>query len=176
MWETTLNKEDIMKSKKLFFLLLITSILNFGCDRVRSFFGMATSQDLEEVRVEQQREARAKQIADSIEKSAKDSLLLTEEEPKESSPTIPSNKRVEGIFHIIVGSFKEPVNASKMVEKLKEMGYTPTLFHFKNGYNGVSLISFSEIDAAYNHIAIIKSQDQFVSSSWIYDIKQNLHN
>ncbi|MFA5713348.1 MAG: hypothetical protein WC960_04140 [Bacteroidales bacterium] len=164
-----------MKSKKLLLLLLLTLTLSFGCDRLRLFFGMATSQELERVKLEQQREIIAQREADSLERASLDSLKGTIDPRSESTTHSKEGSESLNRFHIIVGSFKVHSNASKLFEKLQKEGYTPTLFHFKNGFDAISATSFKELPAAYNHLYLLEENRLFSGAIWIYDTKQNLH-
>src|SRR5690606_7904136 len=102
-----------MRTAKFFTTIIIAIMIVTGCDWVRSQLGMATSEDIEALKNEQQRMEAQMRIADSIEratldsaKAAADSAAVLEQQPKK----LVTDKR----FHVIMGSFKDYSNSARM--------------------------------------------------------------
>ncbi|MEA4867205.1 MAG: hypothetical protein VB097_01765 [Rikenellaceae bacterium] len=164
-----------MRTAKFFTTIIIAIMIVTGCDWVRSQLGMATSEDIEALKNEQQRMEAQMRIADSIEratldsaKAAADSAAVLEQQPKK----LVTDKR----FHVIMGSFKDYSNSARMVQALKEKGYSPVVFSFRNGFEAVSVSAFDKVTHAFNQMYKLLDQGYAPDDVWVYDIKQNLHN
>lgn len=78
-------------------------------------------------------------------------------------------------FHVIVGSFKDPINSEKMYLFLSKNGYKPKLIEFKNGYKLVSAASFMTQEEASREMLKIMDTDFAPEDIWLYDTNQRLH-
>ncbi|MDD2583504.1 MAG: hypothetical protein PHE99_00995 [Bacteroidales bacterium] len=165
-----------MRTAKIILTLTTAIMIVTGCDWVRSQLGMATSQEIEALKIEQQRVEAGLQKADSIEKARLDSIKLVadslEMEKAIEKKKLESRER----FHVILGSFKNYSNSARMVEKLTKKGYKPQVFNFKNGFEAVSICSFDKVTPAFNEMYNLLDQGFAPDDIWVYDIKQNLHN
>lgn len=165
-----------MRTAKIILTLTTAIMIVTGCDWVRSQLGMATSQEIEALKLEQQRAEAGMHAADSIEKARLDSLKLVSDsidiKKAIEQKKLESKKR----FHVILGSFKDYSNSARMVDDLTKKGYKPLVFNFKNGFEAVSVCSFDKATPAFNEMYKLLDQGFAPDDIWVYDIKQNLHN
>lgn len=141
-----------------------------GCDWVKKQLGMATSEDIEKLRIEMEQKAlREKRIKDSIEAVRLDSIRLANEQSQ--MPYAKLDKR----YYVIVGSFKVDSNAGVMQEQLHEMGYSPVRIPLKNGFDMVAVAGSDDINEARKEITKIEDSDVCPYDVWIYDVQQGLH-
>lgn len=162
-----------MASEMNFRALLCAAVLLCtlsGCDWVKKQLGMATSEDIEKLRLEMEQQAlREKRIKDSIETARLDSIRLAEE--MAAMPYAKLDKR----YYVIVGSFKEDSNAEVMQGQLQKMGYSPVRIPLKNGFDMVAVAGSDDIYEARKEIAKIEDNDVCPYDVWIYDVQQGLH-
>ncbi len=176
-----------MRTAKTIISLMAAIMVVTGCDWVRSQLGMATSQQLEAIRKEQERLEAERRINDSIEKIISDSLELTRKdtlktpEQKGSSTAAPSRDEspakvdTQNRYHVIVGSFKDYTNATRMVENLRKKGYSPSTMDFKNGFRVVSAAGYPNISTALTEMYKLIDQGFGTDDVWVYDTNHNLH-
>ncbi len=111
---------------------------------------------------------KQQRIQDSLElvaaQQAAAAALLLEEQ----------NKLPEG-FHIILGSFKQEGNADRMLDKLKELGYSPLEIRLINGFESVSVAYFESYHKAWVELDKLRGYDFCPEDVWIYGTNQNLH-
>lgn len=166
-----------MRTAKIILILTTAIVLVTGCDWVRTQLGMATSQEIEALKTEQQRVEAGLRTADSIQKARLDSTkLVTDSLELEKAAQI---KKLESTqrFHVILGSFKEHSNSARMVENLTKKGYKPQVFSFKNGFEAVSVCSFDKATPAFNKMyELLDNEGIAPDDIWVYDIRQSLHN
>ena len=118
-----------MRRFKSIIVLLAAVLLLSGCDWLRSTLGMPTSKDLGRV----QTEVRMKHLADSLNTIVKDTVSVADSQNLKSSLPGTASKAVNATsvapsqltaqFYVIVGSFKDESNASKMDGYLLKNGY-----------------------------------------------------
>jgi len=165
-----------MRTAKIILTLTTAIMIVTSCDWVRTQLGMATSEEIETLKSEQQRMEAEMQTADSIEKTRLDSTQVTLDslELKNAVQT----KKLESTqrYHVILGSFKEHSNSARMIENLTKKGYTPQIFNFKNGFEAVSVCAFDKVSPAFNQMYKLLDDGFAPDDIWVYDIKQNLHN
>lgn len=164
-----------MRTANKLIILLATVLTVTGCDWLRSQLGMATSQELEELKMERIREETAQREKDSLEKVVADSLAMTadsiETEKEPGSASLDETKR----FHVILGSFKVHSNSERMAENLRKKGYEPVVFSFYNGFEAVSVCSYDNVTSAFNAMYRLLDEGFGPDDIWVYDIRQNLH-
>ena len=146
-------------------------LLISGCDWLRSTLGMPTSKDLGRV----QTEVRMKHLADSLNTIVKDTVSVRDSQNLKSSLPSVAPSQLTAQFYVIVGSFKDESNASKMDGYLLKNGYKPIRLEFKNGYKVVSSGAFSNANEAYVAMRKLLELDFSPEDVWVYDTNQKLH-
>ncbi len=156
-----------MKLKRTFILLAASLLLFTGCDAVRSFFGMPTSEDIEAARIaELAEQAKARRMADSLAAIERDSLAALAEKQK-----VETGAR----YMVVVGSFKDAGNAPKMITKLKGLGYDAEMLKFGNGFDVVSAFSSDVFSEARKAMFEIMETEFCPEDIWIYDRNEGKH-
>lgn len=154
----------IMKTPKVITIIAAVIIISGGCDRIRSFFGMPTSADLEAVRPKEDFQA------------TKDSVKIVEPVKDTTKKSVISEKPVEGRYFVVVGSFRVAANAQQLADKLSKSGYSTHLLNFKNGLIVVSAMSSAnEEEALKTKQKLVDEQQMDSEEIWIYDKTKNLH-
>ena len=77
-------------------------------------------------------------------------------------------------FHVVLGSFKVPENATRFLARLEQEGFKPQKFQL-NGFECISAVSYRTRDEAYTELYRIMSYDYCPEDFWVYDIRENLH-
>lgn len=149
--------------------LLSSFLLITGCDAVKSFFGVPTAAEVENLKKLEQMEALKKKREDSIARAREDSLLAA------GSMQADSMKTAAGRFMIIVGSFKEVQNAPNMMKRLQDMGYEPETIRFENGFDVVSVYSTDSYGEACMKMREVMETPFCPEDIWIYDRTSGLH-
>lgn len=169
-----------MRTAKLILTLMAAIMIVTGCDWVRTQLGMATSDDIAELRKEQQRVEAERRTADSLRMVAEDSVNVNLADSVAAAKA--SNAGTQGVapdmsnrYHVIVGSFKDYSNSERMVANLKKRGYEPSVLDFKNGFKAVSISSYSKMSPAFNVMYKLVDENFVEDDIWVYDIRQNLH-
>lgn len=73
-------------------------------------------------------------------------------------------------FHVIIGSFKVPSNATTWEQDVHGMGYNNTkILHAKNGFDLVSVGAYDTYSKAFNEIERINSDKEEPVELWIYE-------
>jgi len=191
-----------MRTAKIFLTLMAAIMIVTGCDWIRMQLGMATSEDIANLKKERQYDDSVRMMNDSAALKGNTGDMSTQgsyslkisdtsafneqksdttvkadtvkkAEPTQTTPvqTTPVNR-----YHVIVGSFKEYSNASKMAEFLKGKGYNPTMMDFRNGFRVVSAASFPNMGPAFTEMYKIADLGIIKDDIWVYDIRQKLHN
>ena len=158
-----------MKYGRLFFVTISALLITTGCDCTRSKMGMSTSEDIAAKRLAQERAAMEAHVRDSLEKVYRDSLDRIE---SGSVNVIDANGSINSgdNFHLVVGSFLNYDNATKLVNYLKQNGY-PNAFYFDlpNTFRSVSAASYPTTQEAYiGMYQILNKYLTGVDDVWIY--------
>lgn len=177
-----------MKNLKFIIILLVTVFTLSGCDWLRSKLGMATSSDLESLRVAAERRAQEQKMMDSVRAastanlpaaadSVNDAVSNTQDETMKptTANTKPTASATTKRFYIIAGSFKDEANARAMYDNLVAKQYTPYVLKFKNGFTAVAVDAFDDFQAAIDRRSKILDKDFASEDVWIYDSNQQLH-
>ena len=176
-----------MRTVKLFLILMTAIMLVTGCDWVRLQLGMATSEDIAALKKDQQQPDTTAMVKDSS--AIADSLNrveadTTKTQAEQSVATISQPEASGEIkkadmtnrYHVILGSFKDFSNSSRMIEALKGKGFLPSAIDFKNGFRVVSIASYSTLGEAFNEMYKLRDQNFGPDDIWVYDVRQNMHN
>jgi len=128
--------------------LIVTALLVTGCDFFRVLAGRPTSKDIEAKRavVETLLVKKEKAVRDSMERVRKieaDSLACVAF-VSESLETIKADKldldsRLEKRYYIMVGTFAQESNATRLASKFRESGYEAVILSYKRRMNIVAL-------------------------------------
>jgi len=78
-------------------------------------------------------------------------------------------------YHVVVGCFRVPSNAERMLNTLQSRGYNQKAMHFKNGFTCISAASYDDIHAAYNEMNRVLRTDFAPEDVWVYDTTFALH-
>ena len=105
----------------------------------------------------------------------KDTVSVRDSQNLKSSLPSVAPSQLTAQFYVIVGSFKDESNASKMDGYLLKNGYKPIRLEFKNGYKVVSSGAFSNANEAYVAMRKLLELDFSPEDVWVYDTNQKLH-
>lgn len=171
-----------------FFLILMTAIMVVtGCDWIRLQLGMATSEDIAALKKDRQQpdttlmKRDSSTVVDSLNSVQKDSLKIQTEVSDTTAEKLGSTLEIKKAdltnrYHVILGSFKDFSNSSRMLETLKEKGFSPSAIDFKNGFRVVSIASYGTLGSAFNEMYKLRDQNFGPDDIWVYDVRQNMHN
>jgi hypothetical protein len=114
---------------------------------------------------------KAKQ--DSIQR-AKDleaeQIRLAQEQARQDSLAKVQEYEAKFRFHVIIGSFKVPSNATSWEQEVHGMGYNNTkILHAKNGFDLVSISAYDTYSKAFNEIERINADKEEPIELWIYE-------
>ena len=164
-----------------FFLTLITAIMIVtGCDWIRLQLGMATSEDIAALKKDQQQTETtavvkdSSAIADSLSRAKADSIKAQQTQGRSAGKIKKAD--MTNRYHVILGSFKDYSNSSRMIDALNGKGFSPSAIDFKNGFRVVSIASYGTLGAAFNEMYKLRDQNFGPDDIWVYDVRQNLHN
>ncbi|MDP3451896.1 MAG: SPOR domain-containing protein [Bacteroidales bacterium] len=169
-----------MRTAKFLLIMMAAIMIVTSCDWVRSQLGMATSDQIAELKREQQRVEAERRTADSIERVKQDSLSAIVADSVAAAKQIADGSlsrsaNLSNRYHVVVGSFKDYSNSERMVINLKKRGYEPSVIDFKNGFKVVSVSSYSNMSAAFNVMYKLLDENFGADDIWVYDVRQALH-
>lgn len=108
--------------------------------------------------VKRAQELEAEQARLAMEQARQDSLARVQEQEAQFR------------FHVIIGSFKVPSNATSWEQEVRSMGYNDTrILHANNGFDLVSIAAFDTYSKAFNEIERINSDKEEPIELWIYE-------
>ncbi len=119
-----------------------------------------------------------------LENQRKDSLARVEQQRRDSLARVEQEAAAKAQleaqqnmrYHVIVGCFKTPSNAARMMERLTTKGFHPVSLRFKNGFDCISAQSFGDIHVAFNAMNAFMTNSEFAPGDiWVYDTHQGLH-
>ncbi|HPD96328.1 MAG TPA: SPOR domain-containing protein [Tenuifilaceae bacterium] len=118
----------------------------------------------------------------ALEKAKKDSIAKVKAFEAEKIRKAEEQARLDSIqkvqeyeakykFHVIIGSFKVPSNATNWEQEVHNMGFTKTkILHANNGFDLVSVGQFETYSKAFNEIDRINSDRvENPIELWIYE-------
>lgn len=138
-----------------------------GCDWVKGQMGMPTSEDIEKMKLELERQELLAQQEAAREQRIRDSLKRVEE--------LAAIPKVEG-YYVVLGSFKDHRNAEALDKLVKGFGYQSEQILLRNGFMMVAVGGHSTYSQAYRTMDKIGDQDFCPYDMWIYGASQSLHN
>ncbi len=161
--------------KKIFLLLSLLLLVSMSsCEWIgTTFLGRPSKAELAKIAALEQH--RKDSIAE-VERAATAAVEMERQREADSLRKTQEVKSLQGErFHIVLGCFKVPSNATRMIERLQKEGFAPQKFEL-NGFECISAASFKTKDAAYHEIYRIMMEDYCPEDFWLYDVKTNLHN
>lgn len=143
-------------------IIIISLILTTtGCEKIKSINPFRKKVD--HALIEKQRQ-------DSIRLAQEAEEILRQEELArlEEQRTIEEAARLKALnkYHLIVGSFKVPNNATRYHEKIRSKGHDSQIIMAKNGFHLVTINSYDNFRSAFNELRnMTRSGEQEV---WLY--------
>ena len=164
-----------MKQKIFILLALVFLISMTGCEWIgTTFLGRPSKAELAKMVA-----AAEQHKIDSIAKAERAQLEVLEMAQRRSADSLAlmraATTTLQGErFHIILGSFKVPGNATRFLARLEREGFSPQKFAL-NGFECISAASYRVRDDAYKELYRIMMLDYCPEDFWIYDARTNLH-
>ncbi len=167
--------------RKSVLLLMAFMLVSFtGCDFLRSVAGRPTSRDIEDKRVAiiKAEEEALQQHLDSIrlaeEKVISDSLASLEALAA-AGVMMTGPDRLGGLagteleyeYYIIVGAFRESMNARKLFTTASDRGYVPVLISCRSGMIAVGLCPSNSIVELEKSFARLREETFCPKEAWI---------
>ena len=169
--------------KSLVLVLAVSAVIISGCDFVRVIAGRPTSKQVEAVRVERikQEEARHQARLDSmrrVQQQLADSLAMEQyllDSLSQSKGTVMTPSSLGGIgvsnleytYYIVVGAFRDPVNALNKKTQCDDFGYPAKIINFRNGLNAVAVCPSNSIAETIKNMKAVKGQKFCPKDGWI---------
>ncbi len=149
-----------MKMKKIFILIALFAFLGTGCKyfNKKPKVDPVAMQKAKEDSIKRAQELEAEQVRLALEQARQDSLAKVQEYESKFR------------FHVIIGSFKVPSNATNWEQEVRGMGYNSTkILHAKNGFDLVSIAAYDTYSKAFNEIERINADKEEPIELWIYE-------
>lgn len=146
--------------KKLFILLALMAFLGTGCKyfKKEKKVDQVALQKAKEDSIKRAKEIEAEQIRLAQEQARQDSIRKVQE------------YEAKFRFHVVIGSFKVPSNATNWEQEVKKMGYNNTkILLAPNGFNLVSIGAFDTYGKAFNEINKINADKEEPVELWVYE-------
>jgi len=161
--------------KKILYIVLPVAMLltMTSCDWFNStFLGKPTKKELarkQAIEKARQDSLNRLEMISQMEAEQQDlNRRLAEEEAR--------NEHGEGLrYHVVVGSFKVPSNADRMLNLLTGKGYSAKMMKFKNGFACISAASYADVHTAYNEMYKVLKAEWCPEDVWVYDSNTRLH-
>ena len=166
--------------KRILTVLFMVSLLSLtGCDMFRRLAGRPTGKELEQMRLEmmQRQEAEHRERIDSLRKveaALADSIAVLDS-IRQMHGTILNPSDIGGLFttrldsryYIVVGSFKSRENAESLLVSVKELGYSPVLISFRNGFNAIGIAPADDLHRIFLSLKKVRKEDFCPEDVWI---------
>ena len=166
--------------KKFLLLLSAISLLSLGgCDMFRRLAGRPTAKELEQIKVEQLLRQETEHLTriDSlkrVEKALNDSIAVLDS-IRQLHGTILNPSEIGGLFttrldymyYIVVGAFKDRANAESLLTVVKEAGYSPVLINFRNGFNAIGIAPANDLLHVFQSLKQVKKEGFCPDDVWI---------
>lgn len=166
--------------KKVLLFLSVLSLLSLsGCDMFRRLAGRPTAKELEQLKVEALKRQEAVHMAriDSlkkVEKTLSDSIAVLDS-IRQLHGTILNPSEIGGLFttkldfmyYIVVGSFKDRTNAESLLLDAKDEGYQPVLISFRNGFNAVGIAPANDLFHIFQSLKQVRTEKFCPDDVWI---------
>ncbi len=147
--------------KKYIPLIILSLILvTTGCDNINPF-----KKKVDHALLEQQRQDSIR-LAQEAEQSRQQQLA--EQAILEEQRRIEEAERIKASFkyHLVVGSFKVPSNATRYHEKIRSKGFDSQIVMAKNGFQLVTMKSFDNYRTAVNELRNVTRAGEY--EVWLY--------
>jgi cell division protein FtsN len=146
--------------KKIALLLAIITLLSTNCNYLRKKGIIGEKK-------------RMKEYIDRLENTLKDDSLeyaaRMEQMKKAAQSKIDSIQKccgMNGNYHVITGSFRNPLNAEGYVKEMKLKGYKSQIVMAPNGFNLVSAFASNDYNDALN--ALNNLRTSVIQDAWLY--------
>ena len=163
--------------KVIVFTLLMSGLLvsTSSCEWIGvTFLGKPTKAELAK---KAQEEQFRKDSTDNAERAQIAELEKAQQEEVQVQLGQQGNALLKGErFHIILGCFKEPSNATRMLALLAEKGFTQAQKFNLGDFECISAASFRTSDEAYGELFRIMNEDYCPEDFWLYDTRTNPRN
>jgi hypothetical protein len=146
--------------KKIAFLLVIVTLSTSSCEYLRKKGILGKKKNMADY-IASLENAR---LNDSTNYAAQLENLKKESQAKIDS--VQKSCGINGKYHVITGSFRNPLNAENFNKEMNKMGYHSNIIMASNGFNLVSAYSgdnYNEVINALNNIRTTVNQE-----SWLY--------
>jgi cell division protein FtsN len=151
--------------KKLTCVLIMLTLLGSGCKFVEKYTKKgkkakaAAMQKAKEDSLAKAKAIEFEKAAQAREQARQDSIRQVEEYESQHR------------FHVIIGSFKVPSNATSWEQEVRGMGFNTTrILQAPNGFNLVSVGAFNTYSKAFNEIDRINSNRvENPLEMWVYE-------
>ena len=150
--------------RKLAIILLFAALLGLanGCDFLRWISGRPTSEDISRkralVREDMERKAAEPSVTDAEPVPA----------PRDTTAASAAPASEPWRYAIVVGAFRSPENALKMIGKIPSDRYKSIVVEFENGYSAVCLCPTRDREEALSSLKEIKKETFCPEGAWIY--------
>ncbi|MGE0078827.1 MAG: hypothetical protein AB7S48_13290 [Bacteroidales bacterium] len=149
--------------KKIFILIVLFAFVGTGC---KFMPGYKKKQAAIEA-------AKQKAKQDSIQKAQafeSEKIRMAQEKARQDSLAKVQEYEAKFRFHVIIGSFKVPSNATGWEQEVHGMGYNNTkILHASNGFDLVSIAAYDTYSKAFNEIERINADKEEPLELWIYE-------
>lgn len=146
--------------RKIFILIALLAFVGTGCKffKKKSKVDPAAIQKAKEDSVKKVRALEAEQARLAMEQARQDSIAKVQE------------YEAKFRYHVIIGSFKVPSNATNWEQEVRGMGYNSAkIIHAKNGFDLVSISAYETYSKAFNEIERINADKEEPVELWIYE-------
>jgi hypothetical protein len=149
--------------KKIFILIAIFAFLGTSCKLLPGYKKKQAAIAAAQLKAKQDSIQRAKEIE-------ADQIRLAQEQAVQDSLDKVQEFEAKFRFHVIIGSFKVPSNASNWEQEVRGMGYNTTkILHANNGFDLVSIAAYETYSKAFNEINRINADKEEPVELWIYE-------
>lgn len=142
-----------------------------GCDFLRCALGKPTSKDIEAARAARTAVvAPAPVEAEADTSAAKVVAPADVPAPASSESAAKAAPAATARYSVIVGSFRKPVNADRLADRLAGAGEKEiSKFTLSNGFTVISVLDTDSFLAARNKLNAISATGLFPADCWILD-------
>ncbi len=142
--------------KKVVFILAILSIVFTNCEYLRKKGIIGKRKYLAE-------------FAKRLDDIKKDDSAQIEKIKKDAQLRIDSVQKsccINGSYHVITGSFRNPLNAQNFQKEMNKLGYKAQIVHATNGFDLVSAYACNDYKDIVNALSNIRTNVN--QESWLY--------
>jgi hypothetical protein len=166
--------------KRIFVIIALAGLvlLTGSCDFFRIIAGRPTYAEIEfkrsEIKAEEEEHKAKMDSLKKAEREISDSLAVLDS-IAENGEIIMDPSKLGGLYttvlaaryYIVIGSFMDKSNASRLAAKVSGKGYEVTLISFRNGYNAVGVCPGSSLVATYERLKQLRKQPFCPKGAWI---------